>query len=101
MVDDAPEGWHVRHRPAVLAAATTPLILGLLLFGAGQLYVRKVKPATRQPVHVFPAPGLETYIHDGANDPKRVPPRLRRDGSIAVAKHAVVRDGLAGWVTAR
>lgn len=101
MADRAPEGWGVRHRPAVIAALATPMVLALLLFAAGRFYIRDLRPATRQPVHVQPAPGLETYIHDGVNDPERPPARPRADPRIKAAKRSVVRTGLAGWDTAR
>lgn len=101
MADAEPEGWGVRHRPAVIAALVTPPTLALLLAAAGWFYVRDLRPATREPVHIQPAPGLETYIHDGVNDPQRLPPRPRTDPRLAAAKRAVVADGLPGWEARR
>lgn len=97
MAERGPEAWGVRHRPAVIAALATPALLALLLLGAGRLYIADLRPATRQPVHTQPAPGLETYIHDGVGDPERPPPRPRTDPRIEAAKRSVARTGLPGW----
>ena len=91
------EGWAVRHRPAVIAAVAVPCGLAACLFAAGWLYDRDLRPAARQPVTPFPAPGLETEIHDGARDPHRPLAPVRSDPRIAVAKRAVVGSGIAGW----
>ena len=93
----APEDWEVRHRPALIAGLVTPAILLVLLLAAGWLYNRNLRPKTGQPVTAFPAPGLQTFIHDGVKDPYR--PRLRdtQDAQIAAAKRAVVADGITGW----
>jgi len=92
-----PEGWSVRHRPPLIAAVAVPAVLAALLMGAGWLYDRELRPSTRQPVTPFPAPGLETFIHDGTQDPHRQPARVEPDAQLAAAKHAVVADGIAGW----
>lgn len=97
MAERGPEGWGVRHRPAVIAALATPTLLALLLFGAGRFYIRDLRPGTRQPVHTQPAPGLETYIHDGVRDPERPLPHPRADPRIEAAKRSVTRTGLPGW----
>jgi hypothetical protein len=101
VAERAPEGWGVRHRPAVVAAVATPVVVALLLLAAGWFYTRALKPETRAPVHTFPAPGLESYIHDGVNDPQRPPPRPRADPRIEAAKRSVAQGGLAGWEAAR
>lgn len=102
MADDTtPEGWGVRHRPAVIAAIVAPLALGLLLLIAGWFYTARLKPQIRQPVHAFPAPGLETYIHEGARDPYIPPKRPRADPAVTAAKRSVAKTGLPGWEAAR
>ena len=92
-----PEGWAVRHRPAVIAAVAVPLVLMLILLAAGWLYDRELRPSTRQPVTPFPAPGLETSIHDGAQDPYRPRVKAVHDSQVTAAKRTVVQDGIAGW----
>lgn len=93
----APEGWSVRHKPAVIAAVATPLLLALLLVVAGWFYDRDLRPATRAPTTPFPAPGLETAIHDGARDPHRPPVVVEPDMQVRAAKRAVLAEGIAGW----
>lgn len=92
-----PEGWSVRHRPAVIAALAVPLVLAVLLIVAGWFYDRDLRPTIRQSVTPFPAPGLETFIHDGAQDPYRPRSPVKPDPAIATAKRAIVRDGIVGW----
>ena len=99
--DDSPEGWRVPHRPAVIAAVAVPVALALLLALSGRFYTDRLRPSARQPVHEFPAPGLETYIHDGANDPYYPPTRARPDPAIDAAKRSVTHTGLAGWEAER
>lgn len=94
--DDAPEGWRVRQRPAVIAAVATPVALFGLLMVAAHFYNKDVRPPQR-PVTTFPAPGIETFIHDGVEDPNRPVRRVATDPRIAAAKRAVVRGGLAAW----
>ena len=93
----APEGWHVRHRPAVIAGLATPLALVVLLLVTGWLYDRHLRAKTQQPVTTFPAPGLETFIHDGTKDPYRLQRKPQPDAAVTAAKRAVVADGIAGW----
>ena len=95
--DDRPEGWDVPHRPAVIAAIATPAVLLALLIAAGIFYDRDLRPGTTQPVKAQPAPGLETYIHDGANDPYRPKAIAPRDPAFAAVKRGLVADGLPGW----
>lgn len=99
--DDEPEGWQVPQRPAVIAALAVPAGLLALLLVAGHFYARDVQPLHRQPIETFPAPGIETYIHDGALDPHRPRPARPRDPAIAAAKRAVAAQGLAGWEARR
>ena len=94
---DRAEGWSVRHRPAMIAALAVPCGLAALLFAAGWFYERDLRPGARQPVTPFPAPGLETFVHDGARDPHRPLPPVRRDARIAAAKRAVAAGSLTGW----
>ena len=96
-INSAPEGWSVRHRPAVVAALLFPLVLAGLLIVAGWFYDRHLRPSTRQPVAPFPAPGLETFIHEGAQDPHRPRAQPHAEARLAAAKRAVLRDGIAGW----
>lgn len=99
--DDAPEGWRVRQRPAVIAGVATPIVLlGLLVFAA-QFYDKDLRPSQRPRVTAFPAPGVETFIHDGVEDPNRRTRRIPTDPRIEAAERAVARDGLAGWEAAR
>jgi len=93
----APERWDVRHRPALIAGLATPVVMLALLLVSGWLYNRNLRPRTQQPVTAFPAPGLQTFIHDGVEDPYRLRPRTRPDAQVAAAKRAVVADGIAGW----
>lgn len=94
------EGWRVRQRPALIAGIATPLaLLGLLMLGA-RFYDASIRPE-RRPVTTFPAPGIETFVHDGAKDPDRPQRRVATDQRIEAAKNAIVRDGLPGWDGAR
>ncbi|SEM57245.1 hypothetical protein SAMN05192583_0680 [Sphingomonas gellani] len=95
--DDVPEGWSVRHRPALVAALATPLVLTVLLAIAGWLYCERLRPVVRQPVTAFPAPGLETFVHDGVADPYRPSRHTRPDPTIAAAKRSVVDGGIRDW----
>jgi hypothetical protein len=94
------EGWTVAQRRGFIAAVLTPLVLALCVVGAARLYDRYLRPQHRQPIATFPAPGVETYIHDGVGDPKRTPRRAAADPALAAAKRAVVAAGLPNW-TAR
>ena len=93
----SPEEWHVRHRPALIAGLATPVVLLVLLLITGWLYNRNLRPLTQQPVTAFPAPGLQTFIHDGVEDPYRPRPRATPDAQVAAAKRAIVADGIPGW----
>jgi len=95
--EEAAEGWSVRHRPAVIAGLATPVVLLVLLLVSGWLYNRELRPATRQPVTAFPAPGLQTFIHDGTQDPYRPRIKAQPDAQVMAAKRAIVADGIAGW----
>lgn len=99
--DDAPEGWEVRHRPALIAAVAMPAVMLALLLVAGHFYDADLRPKTWRPIVTQPAPGLETYIHDGGKDPHRPHRVARPDPSIAAAKRAVAAEGLPGWRSAR
>lgn len=92
-----PEGWSVPQRtPAVAAVATIGFLVVMLLL-AGWIYSRTLRPERRQPVTTFPAPGVETFIHDGARDPHRPARAVQPDPAIEAAKRQVVAEGLAGW----
>jgi hypothetical protein len=95
--DDEPEGWGVHQRVAYLAAAAMPVVLLAIVLAAGWAYARWLEPLTRQPVKTFPAPGIETFIHDGSNDPPRARPSAKTDPAVEVAKQAVLANGAAGW----
>ena len=95
--DDAPEGWGVRQRPAVIAALGVPTALVLALWAAAHFYNKDLRPATKALVHSFPAPGVETFIHDGGQDPERPRVVTHPDRAIQAAKRTVVADGLADW----
>jgi hypothetical protein len=93
MADDAPEGWQVPQRRAMIAAVTIPVTLLALVAAAGWLYERDFA-VRHHPVTPFPAPGVESYVHDGALDPVRPAPTRRTDAQVDAAKQAVVA---AGW----
>lgn len=89
----APEGWQVPQRKAMIAAVSFPLALLTIVLVGGWFYERDVAPGHRAPVTTFPAPGLETAIHDGALDPERPPLPTRPDPAIAAAKRAQIERG--------
>lgn len=96
MADRDDEGWHVPQRlPIAVAAATVMLIVALLLVAAREY--QGLRFAHRGAVNTFPAPGIETFAHDGVEDPHRPAASAARDPAIERAKHAVVAQGLAGW----
>lgn len=91
------EGWQVAQRPAVLGAVLVPLgLLGSLLL-AGRAYEGKIEPRHFQPVRTFPAPGVETFIHDGTGDPHRPKSRPAPDRGVEAAEREIVQEGLPGW----
>ena len=96
-----PEGWQVPHRLGLTAALAIPVALLALLIVAGFGYNRTIRPAPLQPVTTFPGPGVETFVHDGVEDPQRPHVRTQADPRVQAAKRAVVRDGLAEWTAAR
>lgn len=91
-----PESWYVPQRGPMLAAAAVPLALMALLAVAGRFYEARLAPRRHAPV-TFPAPGIESYVHDGMLDPDRARPGPAPDAALAAAKRAVVADGLPGW----
>ena len=91
--DSVPEGWWVPQRRAMIVAASVPAVLLVVLLLAGRLYDRDLRPQHRQGVTAFPAPGLETAVHDGGGDPHRRGPVARADPAIEDAKRDVVADG--------
>ena len=95
--DNAPEGWRVPQRIALITAVLVPLAMLAIVVAAGWVYNHRLHPPRRQPVTTFPAPGVETFIHDGAADPERpvTPPPV--DPAIDAAKRRVAADGLADW----
>lgn len=95
--DDAPERWRVPQRPFFIAGALLPLALLAAVIIAGRAYDAHLRPAHRAPVTTFPAPGVETFIHDGRADPIRSTRPTATDPAIAAAKRRVVVDGVPGW----
>lgn len=93
---DAPEGWRVPQRIAFVAALLVPLTLLVVIVAAGWVYGHYLRPKRQQPMTTFPAPGIETYIHDGHGDPARPPPQVQTDTAIAAAKRETAR-GPADW----
>lgn len=91
------EGWHVPQRLPTIVAVATPLVLLMLLISAGWLYNRTIAPKRHQPITTFPAPGVETDMHDGGQDPPRQDPPPPPDPAVERAKRAVAADGLPGW----
>jgi len=92
VADDTPEGWHVPQRPAMIFAVAAPLTLLAVAAGAGWLYDRDLAPK-RGPVTPFPAPGVESFVHDGGNDPVRPASKPKRDAPVEAAKRAIVANG--------
>lgn len=90
--DAAPEGWQVPQGRALLAMLLIPLLLALAVWGSARVYDRRVKPRLYRDVATFPAPGIETYIHDGESDPVRTPARPHADAAIEAAKRSLVAD---------
>ena len=96
--DEAPpEGWHVPQRLPTIAAILTPLVLLGVLIAAGTFYDRRLRPQRLAPVHTFPAPGIETFVHGGVKEPRlrAVPPPI--DPAAVHAADALVKHGLPGW----
>lgn len=96
---DGPERWTIGRRAgrvAGIAAVAVPVgLLGAVAL-AGWFYDRDLRPEMRR-VTTFPAPGVETFIHDGALDPHKAAPHPRPDSAVAAAKRATAAEGLAGW----
>lgn len=99
--DDTPEGWGVRQKPALIAGLATPVLLLIALLVAGWFYDRDLRPKTQQPIVSFPAPGLETFVHDGVQDPQRPAGPATPLPAIEQAKRSVVSGGLVGWTSRR
>lgn len=91
------EGWRVPQRVPAIAAAGTLVLVATLLVIAGFIYNHHIAPKRRAPVTTFPAPGVESYVHDGQGDPPRPRAYPRPDPAIEAAKRAVVERGLPGW----
>lgn len=87
------EDWRVpQGAPAIAAVGLLTTIAAVLLL-AGHVYDTHIAPKHRAPVATFPAPGVETYVHDGALDPERPRPRATVDPALAAAERAVVAEG--------
>jgi hypothetical protein len=93
MADDPSEGWAVPQRVPMIAAIAIPLTLLIVLIAAGWFYRHDLAPRRHPPVTVFPAPGVETYVHDGARDPVRSVATPTPDPRIDAAKRAIVAQG--------
>ncbi len=93
MADDAPEGWRVPQRIPMIAAIAIPLGLALVLLLAGWFYDRDLAPTHRAPMHSFPAPGLETFVHGGGRDPHGATAHPAPDPRLDAAKRAIVAQG--------
>ena len=99
--ENAPEGWHVPQRPAMIAAVAVPLGLLVVLLAAGAWYDRSLRPQRIAPVHSFPAPGIETFAHDGLKDRGRRIRPAPADAAVTRAEAEVVAGGLPGWSVRR
>lgn len=91
------ETWYVVQRAPVIAAVATLATLLASVVIAAHVYDRTLQPTHLRPVQTFPAPGVDTFIHDGVNDPHRPLPAPSPTPAIEAAKRQVVHDGLAGW----
>lgn len=80
-------------RTPALAAIGLLSVIATLLVLAGHVYDTHIAPRHRAPVSTFPAPGVETYVHDGALDPERPRPHATVDPALAAAERAVVAEG--------
>lgn len=101
MAEPQPENWTVPEvKPLGVALATLGMLIAVLLL-AGWFYRQRIEPKRQQPVRTFPAPGVETFTHDGAHDPDRLRLPLPADPAVEAAKRQVVAEGLPGWSAAR
>lgn len=91
--DPPPESWDVPQRRAMIVAVSVPVALLAMLFLAGRLYDRDLRPQHLRPVTAFPAPGLESAVHDGGGDPHRIPDSARGEPAVEAAKRDVVAEG--------
>ena len=92
-----PQGWQVPQRTPVLVAVAVLALLLALLGVAGWVYRSTLAPQHTQPMHSFPAPGVESFVHDGVEDPHTPSSPPRRDPAIEAAKRDIVAHGIAGW----
>ena len=95
--DDEPEGWGVPFRIGAISGIAVPVVLGLAVLAAGAVYDHTLRPKIVYTVTPQPAPGLETDIHAGTNDPEVAPPLAYPDPYIERAKAEVAAQGIAGW----
>lgn len=101
MAEPEPEGWAVPMvKPLAAAGATLGMLLAMLTL-AGWVYHKHLQSHRFQPLATFPAPGVETFIHDGTRDVDRPPPPPRADADLEQAKRAVVAGGIPGWESQR
>ncbi|MGN6621558.1 MAG: hypothetical protein ACTHKR_10910 [Sphingomonas sp.] len=95
--DEHKESWAVPFRIGAISGVMTPVVLVLIVLGCGAIYRHSLRPALVYSVTPQPAPGLETAIHPGTNDPEVAMPPTKPDPAITRAKREIVAGGLAGW----
>lgn len=95
MADAQPhrETWRVPQRAPAIAAAALLVLVAILLVLAWRVYAGSIAPTRHPPLTTFPAPGVETFVHDGVRDPERPRAAPTPDRALAAAKAAVVAEG--------
>lgn len=95
MADPLPnrETWRVPQRAPAIAAVALLVLVAVLLLLAWRVYARDIAPKRHAPTTTFPAPGIETFVHDGVRDPERPRATPTPDVTLTAAKRAVVAEG--------
>ena len=93
------ESWQIERPGRVaLVAIAVPLVLLLILLGAGRWFETTIGKRTFRPPETFPAPGLVETITRPTGD--GVPPRPAgsvRDPEVELAKNRLLASGIEHW----